>query len=136
MRILHILNHAQRANGHVEVAIDLACKQADLGYDVAFASGSNDFTDCLKAHNVQVFKLNEFGSIWRSGRFIADTRSAILQFRPDIVHSHMVAANVAARLVKLGTNITLISTVHNPFDKQARFMGFADRTIERLWLTN
>ncbi|MFN6036111.1 MAG: glycosyltransferase, partial [Dolichospermum sp.] len=44
MRILHITNHLQKiGNGIVNVAVDLACLQAQSGLDVAVASAGGEY---------------------------------------------------------------------------------------------
>ena len=47
MRILHLLNHTNRMNGHVHVAVDLSCAQIKSGHSVAVASGGGDFDALL-----------------------------------------------------------------------------------------
>ena len=37
MRILHLLNHTNRLNGHVHAAVDLACAQKKRGHEVCVA---------------------------------------------------------------------------------------------------
>jgi hypothetical protein len=53
MRILHLLNHTNRLNGHVHAAVDLACAQIKLGHSVAVASGGGDFDALLAANNIE-----------------------------------------------------------------------------------
>jgi glycosyltransferase involved in cell wall biosynthesis len=35
MRIMHFLNHTPASNGHVHVAVDLACVQSKMGHSVS-----------------------------------------------------------------------------------------------------
>ena len=58
MRILHLLNHTNRLNGHVHAAVDLACAQVKLGHHVAMASGGGDFDALLAANNIETMLLN------------------------------------------------------------------------------
>ncbi len=39
-------------------------------------------------------------------------RRAIRSFRPDVVHSHLMHANLASRLALVGTGIPLVNTIH------------------------
>ncbi|NKF33782.1 glycosyltransferase, partial [Pseudomonas sp. BGM005] len=50
MRILHILNHTRRLNGHVHAAVDLACAQVRLGHQVYVASEGGDFDALLQSN--------------------------------------------------------------------------------------
>ena len=52
MRILHLLNHTNRMNGHVHAAVDLACAQTALGHEVLVGGGGGDFDAFLAAHKV------------------------------------------------------------------------------------
>jgi glycosyltransferase involved in cell wall biosynthesis len=131
MRILHTLNHTQQGNGHVNVAIDLACEQAQQGDTVGIMAGNCDFPDLLKRHGVQYLPVSmSLRKPWQlPGMFSAASR-VMAEFRPDVVHSHMVSSTVIARLVRRGrTRYGLVSTVHNSFDKQAKLMGWADRVV-------
>lgn len=129
MRILHVLNHAKRANGHVEVAVDLACEQVSQGHDVAFMSGTNHFVECLERHGVEVFEFKEAGR-WTGAALMPFRLSkAVSKFKPDIVNAHMVASAAAAKIAQIAARFKLVTTVHNPFDRQAKIMGIGDRII-------
>ena len=43
MRIMHFLNHTRPNNGHVHVAVDLACVQSRMGHSVSVVSGGGAF---------------------------------------------------------------------------------------------
>ncbi|HEV7511869.1 MAG TPA: glycosyltransferase, partial [Candidatus Acidoferrum sp.] len=87
MRILHLLNHTNRLNGHVHAAVDLACAQVKLGHRVAMASGGGDFDALLAANNIETMLLNHerrpavllksLGSLYRIVR----------KWRPDVIHA-------------------------------------------------
>ncbi len=138
MRILHLLNtHADAGNGIVNVAIDLACLQAQMGHAVAIASSKGDFGALLAAHGVEVFTLPlpVGGAQSRSSRLsalpkaILGFRRLVRRWKPDIVHAHMVTGVVVVRLSGLRPAFRLVSTVHNEFQRSAPLMGFADRVI-------
>ncbi|MFN9399226.1 MAG: glycosyltransferase, partial [Dolichospermum sp.] len=60
MRILHITNHLQKiGNGIVNVAVDLACLQAQNGFDVAVASAGGEYETLLADYGVKHFHLNQ-----------------------------------------------------------------------------
>jgi hypothetical protein len=46
MKIMHLLKHCQECNGHVHVAVDLACAQVGLGHEVVFASAGASTSHC------------------------------------------------------------------------------------------
>jgi glycosyltransferase involved in cell wall biosynthesis len=129
MRILHVLNHAERANGHVEVAVDLACEQVSQGHDVAFISGSNHFVECLEQNGVEVYQLKATGRLLGSALMPFRLFRAAAKFKPDIVNAHMVVSAAAAKLAQIPSKFKLVTTVHNPFDPQAKIMGVGDRII-------
>lgn len=131
MKIVHYLNHTLKANGHVAVAIDLACAHAAMGHDVYLVSGPGDFDDVLARNGVTRVHVPDEGGIFplRLIRMAASLRPAMRRIRPDVVNAHMVMAGLAARLVAWRSTYKLVTTVHNSFDKQAPLMRVGDRVI-------
>lgn len=130
MRILHILNHIQKVgNGIVNVAVDLACLQAQAGYEVSVISGGGDFEALLAQYQVKHFRLNQTRTWLNLARAATQYRAIVQQIQPDIVHAHMMTGVVLARGLKLGHQYGLVATVHNEFQDSARLMGLADRVI-------
>ncbi|MFM2416732.1 MAG: hypothetical protein RL385_1455 [Pseudomonadota bacterium] len=138
MKISHLLNHAQKANGHVHVAVDLACEQAAQGHEVVLMAGPNDFAEPLERHGVRYVGLPA-SKARDTGRRIDAVRSLpnvavfaakyFYQHRPDIIHSHMPRSALLAWATGGVQGVPLVSSVHNSFDRQARLMGFADRVV-------
>jgi glycosyltransferase involved in cell wall biosynthesis len=134
MKIVHCAPHCDEVgNGVVNVAVDLACKQGAAGHSVAFISNKGSLDGLLKAHGVQHIEVDQVsrrvGSAWRSFRAI---RRALLSFRPDVVHAHMVPGVILARLARLagsGLGFRLVTTVHNSPKPQAILMGLGDVVI-------
>ncbi|MEA5575254.1 glycosyltransferase family 4 protein [Anabaena sp. UHCC 0451] len=130
MRILHITNHVQKiGNGIVNVAVDLACLQAKKGLDVAVASAGGEYETLLANHGIHHFQLNQsrtpvsiLKAAWRY-------REIIKEFQPDIVHGHMMTGVLLAGILRNNHEYSLVSTVHNEFQRSAIFMGLADRVI-------
>ena len=58
MRILHILNHGEDGNGHVNVAVDLASFQSKVGHAVAFAGSGGPYQPLLKRSNVDCYEFD------------------------------------------------------------------------------
>lgn len=129
MRVLHLLNHTRRLNGHVHAAIDLACAQAQQGHTVAVASQGGDFDALLRENRVETFAISHerrvgqvIGSMVRLHRIVRD-------WRPDIIHAHMMTSAVLAWPVCRLVGVPLVTTVHNEFEKSAILMGLGDRVI-------
>ncbi len=129
MRILHLLNHTNRLNGHVHAAVDLACAQVKLEHSVAMASGGGDFDTLLAANNIETMRLDHerrpvpllksLGSLYRLTR----------KWRPDVIHAHMMTSALLAWPVCKAVRIPLITTVHNEFQKSSILMGLGTRVI-------
>lgn len=130
MRILHILNHVQEiGNGIVNVAVDLACLQSQSGHDVAIASAGGEYEGLLMRKGVKHFHLNQKRSPLNLLRAVQGYQQIIASFQPDIVHAHMMTGVVLARALKASADYTIVSTVHNEFQRSAILMGLADRVI-------
>ncbi|OUL25664.1 glycosyltransferase [Nostoc sp. RF31YmG] len=130
MRILHLTNHVQQiGNGIVNVAVDLACLQADNGHYVAVASDGGEYEALLARHGVQHFHLDQSRTPVNMIKAAWRYREIIQEFQPDIVHAHMMTGVVLAGLMRNGCEYSLVSTVHNEFQRSAVLMGLADRVI-------
>lgn len=130
MRIVHILNQSFRGNGHVGVAVDLACAQARNGHEVVLASAPGHFSDVLAANGVRFYDLDiQSRSLTNVARVIGRCDRLLKEFKPEVVHAHMVAAAVVARICQFRHKFHLVTTIHNSFDKQAILMGFGDDVV-------
>ena len=129
MRIAHYLNHTFKANGHVAVAVDLACDQAQQGHDVYMVSAAGDFDPLLEAHGVTIIHTKSPTGPLRPALMAVDLLAKMRRIRPDVVNAHMVAAAVSARLVRPFAGYAIVTTVHNSFDRQARLMRVGDKVI-------
>jgi glycosyltransferase involved in cell wall biosynthesis len=130
MRILHITNHLQQiGNGIVNVAVDLACLQSKNGLDVAVASSGGEYETLLADYNINHFQLDQSRSPFNIIKAAWRYREIIKEFQPDIVHTHMMTGVVLAGIFRNSGNYSLVSTVHNEFQRSAVLMGLADRVI-------
>jgi glycosyltransferase involved in cell wall biosynthesis len=130
MRIIHILNHIQEiGNGIVNVAIDLACLQAKAGHEVAVASAGGEYEALLSRYGARHFKIDQTRKPLNLIKAASLYRAAVGEFQPDIVHAHMMTGVVLARVLRVGFDYGLVSTVHNEFQRSAVLMGWADRVI-------
>lgn len=130
MKILHLSNHIQRiGNGIVNVEMDLACLQAQMGAEVAVASAGGDYEALLESYGVRHFRLDQrrtLGNLLQAAHRYCEI---IHQFRPEIVHAHMMTGMVLAKFLRRKHPYGLVSTVHNEFQRSAVLMGLADRVI-------
>jgi glycosyltransferase involved in cell wall biosynthesis len=129
VRIVHFLNHTRRANGHVEIAVDLACAQASQGHEVAIVSGPGDFDRCLQDNGVIFEEIPGTQFTWRALTMAHSLSSFARRFRTDIVNAHMVSSALIARAVQPMARYRLVTTIHNSFDDQARLMRVGERVI-------
>ncbi|ADI64853.1 glycosyltransferase family 4 protein [Trichormus azollae] len=130
MRILHITNHVQKiGNGIVNVAVDLACLQTKKSLDVAVASAGGEYETLLANYGISHFKLDQSRTPVNMIKAAWRYREIIKEFQPDIVHAHMMTGVVLAGILKNSGQYSLVSTVHNEFQRSAVLMGLADRVI-------
>jgi len=131
MNIVHLATHCDEVgNGIMNVAVDLACRQADLGHRVAFASGGGSFVSLLRDHGVQHFVIEQH---WRQPSKLPRSLRALgalfRTFRADIVHAHMMTSAILAYLNRRFCDFRLVTTVHNEWQRSAVLMGLGDRVI-------
>lgn len=129
MRILQLLNHTNRLNGHVHAAVDLACAQVKLGHSVAVASGGGDFDALLAANNVETFRVNQERKPGILLKGLRTLHLLVRDWRPDVVHAHMMTSAVLAWPICKAHRIPLITTVHNEFEKSSILMGLGSQVI-------
>jgi glycosyltransferase involved in cell wall biosynthesis len=129
MRILQLLNHTNRLNGHVHAAVDLACAQVKLGHSVAVASGGGDFDALLAANNVETMLLNHERRPATLVKGLAAFYRLVRDWRADVVHAHMMTSAVLAWPVCKLRRIPLVTTVHNEFQKSSILMSLGTQVI-------
>ncbi|PWJ55120.1 Glycosyltransferase involved in cell wall bisynthesis [Quadrisphaera granulorum] len=129
MRIMHLLKHAVRGNGHVHVAVDLACAQADAGHQVWFASARGSYDELLRKHGVHVTDLPEPTGKKEIVRNAKAMLSLAARTRPDIMHAHMMSSALVAFPVSKVIGATLVTTVHNSFDGHSKLMRLGRMVI-------
>jgi glycosyltransferase involved in cell wall biosynthesis len=131
VRIIHFAPYCHEVgNGVVNVAVDLAVKQAEAGHIVGFASTGGSFVDLLAKYGVEHFTAN----LSRQGpvmliRTLLALQRIMRKFKPDIVHAHMVPGALFGRILRFGRRFRLVTTVHNAPKRQSVLMGVADLVI-------
>jgi glycosyltransferase involved in cell wall biosynthesis len=129
MRIIHFLNHTRPNNGHVHVAVDLACVQSRMGHSVSVVSGGGAFDTLFAAYDVKHIVIDQKRTVSNILRAIYELRSTILSLCPEIIHTHMMTSTGLAFLLRRFMKFKLVTTVHNDFEKAAVIMGLGDRVI-------
>ncbi|TCQ99973.1 glycosyltransferase involved in cell wall biosynthesis [Neorhizobium sp. JUb45] len=130
MKILHLANHCHFGNGNVHAAVDLACAQAKEGHEIVYGSSGGDFVELLSENHVRhvcVPQHSRSPQVLLQG--LLKLRRLIAEFKPDIVHAHMMTGAVIAYPFTRFNRPKLVTTVHNSFDKHAIVMGLGDRVI-------
>jgi glycosyltransferase involved in cell wall biosynthesis len=129
MRVMHLLNHCGKANGHVNVSVDMACTQAKNGHIVGYTCSKGDYIELLEETGVEVYKVPEpHRSLPQFLSAQYHLWKAIRAFRPDIIHVHMAAQSVLVQPYRIfGYNT--VTTVHNEFDRSVWLMGLAGRVV-------
>lgn len=112
MKILYVIT-GLGVGGAEKVVCDLADQMVERGHKVKIAYLTGDILVNPNSKDVEVIYLglNSFAS------FISASlkyKQLIKSFEPDIVHAHMVHANIFARLNRINNNVPkLICTAHN-----------------------
>ena len=127
MRIMHILNHTLRHNGHVHVAVDLACVQAQMGHSVSIASAGGDFDALFAQYAVRHIVIDQQRRPLKLLKAIAAFGRAFTEVEPEIVHAHMMTSAALAWPWRIMKGFRLITTVHNEFERSAIVMALGDR---------
>ena len=128
-RILHVLNHTHRLNGHVHAAVDLACAQAALGHEVAVCSAGGSFDALLAAHGVETIVLDQGRRPVTALKAVAALAGLVRRRRFDVVHAHMMTSALLAWPASRLAGIPLVTTVHNEFQRSSILMGIGTRVI-------
>ena len=112
MKILYLVT-GLGLGGAEKVVCDLADQISTLGHEVKIAYLTGEVLVRPKEINVDILPLslnNLYGLYSASKKY----KKLIQDFQPDVVHSHMVHANIFARINRIGCAIPkLICTAHN-----------------------
>ena len=131
MKILQLANHCERSgNGIVNVAVDLSCYLASSGHTVVFASAKGEYESLLAAQGVKHIDVDQrHRRPQQLLRAVSRLFRVCRQFRPDIVHAHMITGALIAWMIRPFFNYKIVTTVHNEFEKTAVLMRVGDRVI-------
>lgn len=112
MKILYVITGLGQG-GAERVVCDLADKMYEKGNEVKIAYLTGEVLTQSTNIEIELIKINLNGllTIVKSYKKLV---TIIKEFEPDVVHTHMVHANILARLVRLTTPIKkLICTAHS-----------------------
>lgn len=112
MKILYVIT-GLGLGGAEKVVCDLADQMSNLGHRVIVAYLTGEILVRPKNLDIDIvfLELNNLSQLYSSSRRY---RKLIQDFQPDIVHAHMVHANIFSRLNRIGCKIPkLICTAHN-----------------------
>ncbi|WP_407569946.1 glycosyltransferase family 4 protein [Deinococcus altitudinis] len=130
MKILHILNEFREiGNGIVNVAVDLSTAQAEAGHDVLVVSSGGEYVSLIERFGARHIVLDQSRKPKVIGKAVAEFRKIVADFKPDIVHAHMMTGAILARVCQPGQKYRIVTTVHNEYQKSALFMGLGDKVV-------
>lgn len=125
MKILFVIT-GLGVGGAERQVVDLATRLVQLRYHVKICYLTGAPANSSIPNQIELIGLGMKKSV--SGFFMAyaELRRIILRFQPDVVHSHMVHANILSRLVRLTTPIArLVCTAHSTNEGgKLRMLGY------------
>lgn len=99
--------------GAEKVVVDLADQMSRLGHQVKIAYLKGEIIVRPKNSNIELFYIG-LESLKNSKYAYLNYKRLILNFNPDVVHAHMVHANIFARIARKFTAVPkLICTAHS-----------------------
>lgn len=117
--------------GAEHVVCNLADQLVDRGHEVVIAYMTGEALVIPKNSNIELInlKVDSAKNIYKA---YFKLRKLINEFKPDVVHSHLVHANILCRTLRLTTTIPrLISSAHNTDEEGwTRFLAY--RLTDRL----
>lgn len=112
MKILYVITGLGQG-GAERVVCDLADEMIGKGHQVKIAYFVGNILTRPKYNDIELIKIGLTNIVSLPAAYISLSK-IIKGYQPDIVHSHMVHANILTRLVKIITPMNkLISTAHN-----------------------
>lgn len=125
MKVLFVIT-GLGVGGAERQVVDLADRLAGLGHQIKIAYLTGPALVQPRSKDVELvgLQMQKTGSDLLRAYF--GLRKLIKAFRPDVVHSHMVHANILARLVRLSCRIPrLVCTAHNTNEGgKLRMLGY------------
>lgn len=124
MKILYVIT-GLGLGGAEKVVCDLADQMSNLGHKVKIAYLTGEMLVRPKNFNVDIvfLGLNSGSQLYKSSK---KYKKLIQEFQPDIVHAHMIHANIFSRINRIGCKVPkLICTAHNSNEGgKLRMLGY------------
>lgn len=112
MKILYVVT-GLGLGGAEKVVVDLADQMVLLGHNVKILYLKGDVTVSPKSNLIELVGL-DFENIKDFLEASSKYKKIIKEFKPDVVHAHMIHANIFARLNRISCKVPkLICTAHN-----------------------
>lgn len=112
MKILYVIT-GLGLGGAEKVVVDLADQMVLLGHIVKIAYLKGDVIVSPKSDSIELIGLN-FENLSGFFKALKKYKEIINGFQPDVVHAHMIHANIFARLSRIECKVPkLICTAHN-----------------------
>ena len=131
MKILFLVTGMGLGGAEVQIS-ELAKRMTSLGHEVHIAWMTGEAGIALpEGVREHPFRINK--TPWGFIKAIWSLRKLVRQIRPDVIHAHMVHANLLARVTRLtrGFAVPLICTAHNS-NEGGKFRMLAYRLTDRL----
>ncbi len=116
MRVLHVISEMGTGGAEALVA-GMARTGREFGWHTAVASGGGHRAEALRGHGVPTFTVpvarRRAAGVLRA---TAAARTAIKDFRPEVVLAHNVSASMVARLALLPKRVPLLTVFHGVAD--------------------
>lgn len=126
MRILYVIT-GLGIGGAETITLDIANKMVQRGHTVAlyYLTGANKLAERMDPR-IEVVGLKMTKNLCGLLKALYKARKFIRRWQPDVVHSHMVHANLFCRILRLGCQMPrLISTEHsNNIEGELRMKGY------------
>ena len=124
MKILYVIT-GLALGGAEKVVVDLADQMVLKGHQVKIAYLTGEVLVHPQSQNIEIIalQLNSIKGLWSAS---ARYRQLIKAYQPDVVHAHMVHANIFTRLNRIGCPVPrLLCTAHSSNEGgQARMMAY------------
>jgi glycosyltransferase involved in cell wall biosynthesis len=134
MRVLHV-QKVRGIGGSERHLLDLLADLADRGVSVRMcvlgAPGDEAFVDALRQRAIETIRLDAGRDV--NPRLVARLRREIASFRPDLVHTHLVHADVHGQVAARLAGVRSVSSMHGV---HRFFTREPVRTAERIALRN
>lgn len=112
MKILYVIT-GLALGGAEKVVVDLADQMLHRGHEVKIAYLTGEVLVYPKSDQIEIIplNLNNLKGLWLASQ---NYRNLIKAYQPDVVHAHMIHANIFARLNRIGCAIPrLLCTAHS-----------------------